>query len=155
MHFCWRNGNLFQKHISYILIYTFVFTYNLIFTQYRFKIQSVGLYTTNNVETNKFILEDSKANILVLDNETLLRDIQQYRDQLPFLKKIILWDGNVPENLPDVLSWNDVMKIGMDDTNNEPLFERQKKMAINQCCTMVYTSGTTGNPKGNLKCFVD
>merc|ERR1712226_275361 len=33
------------------------------------------------------------------------------------------------------------------DLESEVL-ERQKRMAINQCCLLVYTSGTTGNPKG-------
>ena len=28
------------------------------------------------------------------------------------------------------------------------LMERLEKQAVNQCCTLVYTSGTTGNPKG-------
>ena len=41
----------------------------------------------------------------------------------------------------------------MDDMNDEPVLSRQKSMAINQCCVLVYTSGTTGNPKG--KCYVD
>ena len=25
---------------------------------------------------------------------------------------------------------------------------RLRRIAVNQCCTLVYTSGTTGNPKG-------
>ena len=28
------------------------------------------------------------------------------------------------------------------------LAERLRRIAVNQCCTLVYTSGTTGNPKG-------
>ena len=81
----------------------------------------------------------------------MLTKIDQYRNELPYLKKIILWNGKAPENSPDILSWDDVMQLGMQDMNNEVLYERQKKMAINQCCSLVYTSGTTGNPKGNLK----
>ena len=39
------------------------------------------------------------------------------------------------------------MKLGQ-EFNNFPVLERQKNMAINQCCVLIYTSGTTGNPKG-------
>ena len=33
--------------------------------------------------------------------------------------------------------------LGEDNLNH-----RLKRIAVNQCCTLVYTSGTTGNPKG-------
>jgi acyl-coenzyme A synthetase/AMP-(fatty) acid ligase len=48
---------------------------------------------------------------------------------------------------PDVISWKDLVELGesLDDT---ALVERQNKMAINHCATLVYTSGTTGMPKG-------
>ena len=32
--------------------------------------------------------------------------------------------------------------------NDEKLEDRLKRIAINQCACLVYTSGTTGNPKG-------
>ena len=120
-------------------------------------IQACGLYPTNNAETNKFIIEDCKANILVLEDEKMLRAIEPYFNQLPHLRTIIIYDGKVPENAGDnVLSWKDVMKLGSEDTGAErqrvieQLNERQRNMAINQCCALVYTSGTTGNPKGRI-----
>ena len=47
----------------------------------------------------------------------------------------------------DVIGWSDLMKLGA-DTDEDQLTGRQKLMAINQCATLVYTSGTTGMPKG-------
>jgi long-subunit acyl-CoA synthetase (AMP-forming) len=44
------------------------------------------------------------------------------------------------------------MQIGT-EVENKVLDKRQKGMAINQCATLVYTSGTTGMPKGNNKVF--
>ena len=113
-----------------------------------FLIKTVGLYPTNSAETNKFILEDCKANLLVVENRKTLNELQPYRSQLPLLKKIIVWDDDVPGDFDDVLSWEGVMKLGMEDTNDESILERQRNMAINQCCVLVYTSGTTGIPKG-------
>ena len=111
-------------------------------------IQTVGLYLTNNAETNKFILDDCKANLLVVENQELLNRFQPYRKQLPHLKKIIVWDGDVSDSSDEVLTWKDVMKLGMGEINDGPVLERQRNMAINQCCVLVYTSGTTGKPKG-------
>ena len=48
----------------------------------------------------------------------------------------------------DVIGWSDLMKLGADDDDAQ-LVARQKSMAINQCATLVYTSGTTGMPKGH------
>ena len=86
------------------------------------------------------------ANILVVENEEMAMSIEPYRDQLPDLKCIIVYDGLVAENSQDIISWQQLMKIGCIDT--DLVLERQSKMAINECCVLVYTSGTTGNPKG-------
>ena len=74
--------------------------------------------------------------------------LKPYRSQLPDLKKIIVWGDDVSHNSDDVLSWEEIMKLGMDCTN-ESVLARQRNMAINQCCVLMYTSGTTGPPKGS------
>ena len=81
--------------------------------------------------------------------------IEPYRDQLPHLKCIIVYDDQVPDNSNDVISWEDVMKLGTEWVFESAVVERQKRMAINQCCLLVYTSGTTGNPKGNFGLTVE
>ena len=87
------------------------------------------------------------ANILVVENEEMAMSIEPYRNHLPNLKHIIVYDGLVAENSQDIISWQQLMKIG-DSKNDDSVLERQSKMAINECCVLVYTSGTTGNPKG-------
>ena len=90
-----------------------------------------------------------------MEDRKTLNELQPYRSQLPDLKKIIVWDDDVPGDSDDVLSWEDVIKLGMEDTNDASILERQRNMAINQCCVLVYTSGTTGIPKGNPHCNTD
>ena len=84
------------------------------------------------------------------EEEKTVKDILAYWKDIPHLKKIIIWGEKVSDDLysKDVLRWEDVMKLGQ-EMNNFPVLERQKNMAINQCCILIYTSGTTGNPKGN------
>ena len=88
------------------------------------------------------------ANILVVENEEMAMSIEPYRNHLPNLKHIIVYDGLVAENCHNIISWQHLMKIGREDTNDDAVLERKSKMSINECCVLVYTSGTTGNPKG-------
>ena len=48
---------------------------------------------------------------------------------------------------PGVESWDSLLEIGRGETDEE-LNRRLAGQATNQACTLVYTSGTTGNPKG-------
>lgn len=53
-----------------------------------------------------------------------------------------------PLDHPDVVSWQELLRIGGEQPEDD-LIIRHKMMAINQCAMYVYTSGTTGMPKGN------
>ena len=80
----------------------------------------------------------------------MVEAIRPFWNELPNLKKIIVWGEKESETLYSnlVLRWEDVMSLG-NDLDDKQLLERWKNMAINQCCILIYTSGTTGNPKGN------
>jgi len=106
-----------------------------------------GLYPTNSAEVNKYILGDCRANIVVCEDAAKAKMIWEMKNELPDLKKIVVYTGKSP-NLEDVISWQQVLDLGNQDKDNEPLKERHRDMAVNQCAILVYTSGTTGNPKG-------
>lgn len=111
--------------------------------------QITGLYPTNSTDVNKYILGDCKANIVVCEDADKAKKILEIRDDLPSLKKVVVWNGEAPD-LEDCISWSELMKIGSSVEDDSLIKERHKNMAINQCAILVYTSGTTGNPKGNL-----
>ena len=46
-----------------------------------------------------------------------------------------------------ILGWKELLEIGNKESDDE-VNERMKQIAVNQCCVLVYTSGTTGPPKG-------
>jgi len=106
---------------------------------------ATGIYPTNGTEACQFILNDSKCSILVVEDQKQLDKIWKVRGELPHLKKIVQYSG-LPNN-PGVLSWKDLMSRGQ-SLGEEDLEDRLRRIAINNCCTLVYTSGTTGNPKG-------
>jgi long-chain-fatty-acid--CoA ligase ACSBG len=47
-----------------------------------------------------------------------------------------------------VLSWRQLMAVGEGVEGSQELDQRLANMAPNLCCHLVYTSGTTGPPKG-------
>ena len=60
---------------------------------------------------NKFILEDSRANILVVEEAKNVAMILEIKDELPDLKKIVQFIGT-PAPHPDVISWKELMELG-------------------------------------------
>ncbi|KAL3290030.1 hypothetical protein HHI36_023402 [Cryptolaemus montrouzieri] len=103
-----------------------------------------GIYTTNSPEACYHCASVSKANIIVVEDEKQLAKIQEIRHRLPELKAIIQYTGEPKD--ADVLSWKQLMEIGKEQYD-DALESSLKKIAVNQCCTLVFTSGTVGNPK--------
>ena len=64
---------------------------------------ATGIYPTNGTEACKYILEHSKCNVLVVEDQKQLDKIWSYKSDLPNLKKIVQYTG-VPNN-PGVISW--------------------------------------------------
>ncbi|KAG5328577.1 ACBG2 ligase, partial [Acromyrmex charruanus] len=105
---------------------------------------AVGVYTTNSPEACQYCAEHSRANIIVVEDEKQLRKILQIKHNLPYLKAIIQYDGIPIEK--DILSWDDLLDIGKKESEDK-LLSVLKTIGINECCVLVYTSGTIGNPK--------
>ncbi|KAM9376062.1 long-chain-fatty-acid--CoA ligase ACSBG2 [Pholidichthys leucotaenia] len=106
-----------------------------------------GVYATNSPEACHYVASDSKANIIVVENQKQLDKILQIRDRLPHLKAIVQYSGELQQQIPDLYSWEEFMKLGLDVSENQ-LDDIINSQTANQCCVLIYTSGTTGMPKG-------
>ncbi len=106
---------------------------------------AAGIYTTNNPEACRHIMLNCRANILVVEDEKQLAKFTPYKDELVHLKAIVQYSGT--PKTEGVIAWKDLMELGRKESGEE-LESRLKASAINQCCHLVYTSGTTGMPKG-------
>lgn len=105
---------------------------------------ATGIYTTNSPEACQYCAEHSQANIIVVEDTKQLEKILQIKQNLPNLKAIIQYDGIPTEK--DILSWTDLLEIGKRESDSQ-LLSVLKTIGTNECCTLVYTSGTVGNPK--------
>ncbi|CAK6951013.1 long-chain-fatty-acid--CoA ligase ACSBG1 isoform X2 [Scomber scombrus] len=106
-----------------------------------------GIYATNAPEACQYVASDSKANIIVVENQKQLDKILQIRDRLPQLKAIVQYSGPVQEKISNLYSWEEFMELGLDVSEKE-LDDIISSQKANQCCVLIYTSGTTGKPKG-------
>uniref|UniRef100_UPI0037E9998B long-chain-fatty-acid--CoA ligase ACSBG2-like isoform X1 n=1 Tax=Semicossyphus pulcher TaxID=241346 RepID=UPI0037E9998B len=108
---------------------------------------ATGIYTTNSPEACQYVANSCEANILVVENQKQLDKILQVKDQLPHLKAIVQYKGELQQKAPNLYSWEEFMKLG-EDVPESKLDEIINSLRANQCCSLIYTSGTTGNPKG-------
>ncbi|XP_013176860.1 PREDICTED: long-chain-fatty-acid--CoA ligase ACSBG2-like isoform X1 [Papilio xuthus] len=107
---------------------------------------AAGIYTTNSPDACYHCLETSRANICAVQDKKQLEKILSVRSKLKHLKAIVQWEGPVDTSVPGVYSWEQVMEMGAKEPDTQ-LNSILKGMAVNECCTLVYTSGTVGPPK--------
>ena len=92
----------------------------------------------------KYILEDSNAVGLIVQNSELWEKLSLEDNQINSLKFIIQLEGKANEG---VLEWESFLRKGLNRSNKVELNNNinRKKTKI---ATILYTSGTTGKPKG-------
>lgn len=117
----------------------------------------VGIYTTNSPEACKYIVLHSEAELIVAEDEEQLKKFLSIWDETPRVKMIVMYSEAIPTQvIPEnrknqVILFSDFLTLGKNYVATSPeisLDYRMKKQKPGNCCTLVYTSGTTGPPKG-------
>jgi long-chain-fatty-acid--CoA ligase ACSBG len=108
-----------------------------------------GTYATNSAEASKYIAGDCRATVAVVEDEIQLNKFLEIRSKLPELKAIVQYRGIPRQQYRDVYNWEQFMGLGkhVETSVVERVMQAQTP---NQCASLVYTSGTTGNPKGTM-----
>ncbi len=102
----------------------------------------VPIYPTINVHELQFILNDSQAKVIFVNDEELFLKVKSIEDAVPSVKNIFTF-----EYVPNATSWKDCLK----STTPESLTtirQLSEKITPADLATIIYTSGTTGTPKG-------
>ncbi|XP_032479402.1 long-chain-fatty-acid--CoA ligase ACSBG1 [Phocoena sinus] len=106
-----------------------------------------GIYTTSSPEACRYIAHDCRANIIVVDTQKQLEKILKIWKNLPHLKAVVIFQESPPTKMANVYTMEEFMDLG-NEVTEEALDTIINAQQPNQCCVLVYTSGTTGNPKG-------
>ena len=107
----------------------------------------VGLYPTSSAEQIAYIIDHSDAEFVLVDTRDQLQKVLSVRDQLRKVRHIIALDT---EGSKDVIAYRDFIARGREERARlAPLLkERTENAKPDDVAIMVYTSGTTGAPKG-------
>lgn len=103
----------------------------------------VPIYQTNSPEECAYVLENSDAKVVVVEDDEQLAKIREVRDGLPALEQVVMMVGDAD----DVLSSAELGSRGAGIDAAE-LQGRIDAVTPEDICTFIYTSGTTGPPKG-------
>jgi long-chain acyl-CoA synthetase len=95
---------------------------------------------------------NSDSKFFFVENEEQLDKWLHFRDKVPALKKVIVWDTEGLRQFDDpmVMSFDDLLAMGQKMASEKPdLFQnRLRQIDPQDMAVLIYTSGTTGPPKG-------
>ena len=112
---------------------------------------SVGIYPTSPASEVEYLLSHSEASVLVVEDEEQLDKALEAWDRLEKLQKIIVIDPRGVKDLndPRIITFEDLIDLG-DLVVGKSFEEMTKTITSSETAIIVYTSGTTGPPKGAM-----
>src|SRR5215212_6687535 len=116
----------------------------------------VPIYQTNSPEECRYVLENSDARAVVVEDSEQLDKIREVGESLPKLELVIRMTGESDS----AISLAELARRGSGHSEAE-WEERWRAVTPEDICTFIYTSGTTGPPKGcvishgNYRAMVD
>ena len=118
---------------------------------------SVGIYSDLNPPEIKYVAENSEAKFAIVQDQEQVDKFIQIRDELPLVKKIVYWSykGLAHYADPALMGYRQVLQLGEKYEETHPgLFEQMVETGkADDICALVYTSGTTGIPKGAVHSY--
>lgn len=110
---------------------------------------TIPVYQTVTTADLQHILSNSEAEILFLETRAMLKQFLQIREHCPQVKKVICIDP-VRDSDIEFMTWDEFMALGAQEKYRWAAeFKKRCEATTRQdIATILYTSGTTGLPKG-------
>ena len=113
-----------------------------------------GIYPTDAAEQLQYLCSDSRSVYLFVEDDEQLDKYLEMRDRLPLLRRVIVFDMEGLSKLdhPQVISLDQLRALGRAHLKLQPslVSQRLATRGPKDVAVLVYTSGTTGRPKGAM-----
>lgn len=115
---------------------------------------SVGVYSTNAWQQVEYVVQNSESKFFFVENEEQLDKWLHFKDNVPHLKRVIVWDLEGLRHFKDpmVMSYDELLEQGERILEKDPdlIDKRIDALTPEDLSVLIYTSGTTGPPKGAM-----
>ena len=113
-----------------------------------------GIYPTDAASQVEYLCSDSRSVYLFVEDDEQLDKYLEVADRLPRVRRVIVFDMEGLQSFDDprVISLQRLREIGREYLKTQPQILAQRSAARDpaELAVLVYTSGTTGRPKGAM-----
>lgn len=102
---------------------------------------TVPLYMDDRPDNLAYIINDAEVKVILCDGDEHVKKLAQVADQLSIVKRIVTTKRTTQSALAQVIAWEDWLPASAGELPLVPV-------EATSLATIVYTSGTTGKPKG-------
>lgn len=121
------------------------------FALYTIRAVMVPIYATSTVPQVEYIVNDAEIEMIFVGNQEQYNVAYEVLQNSKFLKKIIILDKTVVYiDKESSMYYADFLLIGQESTKHFEVQQRQSEALDSDLACILYTSGTTGNPKGAM-----